>query len=73
MLVMAVISIYMLLGVFRGLLSVELMLAPPIIKHRSLMKQCGGAVWTIFEGSAFEDILGEKEKFFKPALALFGE
>ena len=73
MLVMAVVSIYMLFGFFRGLLSAELMLSPHIVKCRSLVKQCGGAVWTIFEGSAFEDILGEREKFFKPALALFGE
>lgn len=30
--------------------------------------QCGP-----FEDSAFEDILGEKEEFFKPALAVFTE
>lgn len=48
-----------------------LMLPGPIVKCRSSMKQCGGAVWTLFDGSALEDILGEREKFFKPALALF--
>lgn len=48
-----------------------LMLPGPIVKCRCSMKQCGGAAGTIFDGSALEDILGEREEFFKPALALF--